>query len=295
MSPVSPITWSSCACLCSQNPANSTHSPTDKSPMEQAHPWPIGERGLYSGCSTSHFLCFSTQVTPLAETHWAEGPFWGGYQLHLHIKSQSKEEILPRRGEGPSQAAGARFPAVLHLLEWNNWPALNTRPRVQSWARGQHCMFTVRYLIRTVSLIAITCPCLQDKRNEYWKPSQKQECLKEVSDSERQEEGEIQTRTGKVWLWFSDVEVISDLGAVLRKERKDSLELLEIQANLSRSLLWDLRLFGASEKGRAGWEIYRKDIWNHKKIQIKVAGSLEGNGNRLQYSCLENLMDAGPW
>ena len=193
MSPVSPITWSSCACLCSQNPANSTHSPTDKSPMEQAHPWPIGERGLYSGCSTSHFLCFSTQVTPLAETHWAEGPFWGGYQLHLHIKSQSKEEILPRRGEGPSQAAGARFPAVLHLLEWNNWPALNTRPRVQSWARGQHRMFTVRYLIRTVSLIAITCPCLQDKRNEYWKPSQKQECVKEVSDSERQEEGEIQT------------------------------------------------------------------------------------------------------
>ena len=54
-------------------------------------------------------------------------------------------------------------------------------------------MFTVRYLIRTVSLIAITCLRLQDKRNEYLKPSQKQECLKEVSDSERQEEGEIQT------------------------------------------------------------------------------------------------------
>lgn len=42
--------------------------------------------------------------------------------------------------------------------------------------------------------------------------------------------------------------VISDLGVVLRKEREDSLELLGIQVNLSRSLL-DLRLSGTSERG----------------------------------------------
>ena len=37
-----------------QNPANSTHSPADESPTEQPRPWPVGECGLYSGCS--HFL-----------------------------------------------------------------------------------------------------------------------------------------------------------------------------------------------------------------------------------------------
>ena len=54
-----------------------------------------------------------------------------------------------------------------------------------------------------------------------------------------------------MWLSFSDVVVISDLGVVLRKEREDSLELLGIQVNLSRSLLWDLRLSGTSERGEA--------------------------------------------
>ena len=54
MSLVSPITGSSCACLCSPEPRQLHPFPADESPTEQPHPWPFGDCGLYSGCS--HFL-----------------------------------------------------------------------------------------------------------------------------------------------------------------------------------------------------------------------------------------------
>ena len=175
MSLVSPITRSSCTYLCSPEP-------------RQLHPLPRWWEPYRAAPPIACWKVWTVQwVLPLLSSfasqhnsfHWRRNtgqkdPFWGGWHLYLRTKGLSKEDILPRRGEGPSQQQGQGF--LPFCTCWcGTTDLLSTHgPRCSPGQGGNTCMFTMRYLIRTVCLITMTCPCLQDKRNEYWKPSQKE-------------------------------------------------------------------------------------------------------------------------
>lgn len=104
--------------------------------------------------------------------HWRriigqKDPFGVGTSFTYISKARVRRRSFP--GEEKALLKQQRQSFLLSCTCWcGTTDLLSTHgPRCGPERGGNTCMFTVRYLIRTMSLIAITCPCLQDKRNEY--------------------------------------------------------------------------------------------------------------------------------